>query len=166
MNRHGRHLIELALLVVLAVFVGACSAKKNTAGSRFWQSLNTRYNVYYHGRTNYDEQLKEMLDTYQDDYSQRLYVHPAEARANPKAPQPTGSFDRTIEKMQKAIALHSIKKKPKKKSGKANDPKYKAWMAREEYNPFMHNCWYTLATSAATSAGSPTLSTRLRCGRP
>ncbi len=145
MNRHGRHLIELALLVVLAVFVGACSAKKNTAGSRFWQSLNTRYNVYYHGRTNYDEQLKEMLDTYQDDYSQRLYVHPAEARANPKAPQPTGSFDRTIEKMQKAIALHSIKKKPKKKSGKANDPKYKAWMAREEYNPFMHNCWYTLA---------------------
>ena len=133
------------LVVALAVFVGACSTKKNTAGSRFWQSLNTRYNVYYHGKTNYDEQLKEMLDNYEDDYSQRLFVHPAEARANPKAPQPTGSFDRTIEKMQKAIALHSIKKKPKKKPGKSSDPKYKAWMAREEYNPFMHNCWYTLA---------------------
>ncbi len=145
MNRHIRHLTELVLVVALAVFVGACSNKKNTAGSRFWQSLNTRYNVYYHGRTNYDEQLKEMLDNYEDDYSQRLFVHPAEARANPKAPQPAGSFDRTIEKMQKAIALHSIKKKPKKKSGKSNDPKYKAWMAREEYNPFMHNCWYTLA---------------------
>jgi TolA-binding protein len=145
MNRHTRHLIELVLVVALAVFFGACSNKKNTAGSRFWQSLNTRYNVYYHGRTNYDEQLKEMLDNYQDDYSQRLFVHPAEARANPKAPQPSGSFDRTIEKMQKAIALHSIKKKPNKKSGKGNDPKYKAWMAREEYNPFMHNCWYTLA---------------------
>ena len=145
MNRHTRHLIELVLVVALAVFFGACSNKKNTAGSRFWQSLNTRYNVYYHGRTNYDEQLKEMLDNYQDDYSQRLFVHPAEARSNPKAPQPAGSFDRTIEKMQKAIALHSIKKKPNKKSGKGNDPKYKAWMAREEYNPFMHNCWYTLA---------------------
>lgn len=145
MNRHTRHLFELVLVVALAVLMGACSTKKNTAGSRFWQSLNTRYNVYYHGKTNYDEQLKEMLDNYEDDYSQRLFVHPAEARANPKAPQPAGSFDRTIEKMQKAIALHSIKKKPKKKSGKSSDPKYKAWMAREEYNPFMHNCWYTLA---------------------
>ena len=145
MNRHIRHLCGLVLLIALAVSVGACSTKKNTAGSRFWQSLNTRYNVYYHGRTNYDEQLKEMLESYEDDYSQRLFVHPAEARSNPKAPQPSGSFDRTIEKMQKAIALHSIKKKPKKKSGKGNDPKYKAWMARDEYNPFMHNCWYTLA---------------------
>ncbi len=145
MDRPIRHLTELALVITLAVIAVACSNKKNTAGSRFWQSLNTRYNVYYHGRTNYDEQLKEMLDNYEDDYSQRLFVHPAEARANPKAPQPSGSFDRTIEKMQKAIALHSIKKKPKKKSGKSSDPKYKAWMAREEYNPFMHNCWYTLA---------------------
>ena len=145
MDRPIRHLTELALVITLAVLAVACSNKKNTAGSRFWQSLNTRYNVYYHGRTNYDEQLKEMLDNYEDDYSQRLFVHPAEARANPKAPQPSGSFDRTIEKMQKAIALHSIKKKPKKKSGKSSDPKYKAWMAREEYNPFMHNCWYTLA---------------------
>lgn len=135
------------VMIVTVILLQACSAKKNTAGSRFWQALNTRYNVYYHGKTNYDEQIKIVEDEYQDDYSQRLFVHPAEAKSSPKAPQPGGSFDRTIEKMQKAIALHSIKKKPNRKAGKGNDPKYKEWMKRDEYNPFLHNAWYLLAKS-------------------
>ena len=131
----------------MVVTLAACSNKTNTAGSRFWQSFTTKYNVYFHGKTNYDEQEKAMLTTYEDDYSQRLYMHPAEARSNPKAKQPGGSFERTIEKMEKAIALHSIKKKPKKKGSKNRDPKYREWMARDEYNPFLHNAWYLLAKS-------------------
>ena len=131
----------------MVVTLAACSNKTNTAGSRFWQSFTTKYNVYFHGKTNYDEQEKAMLTTYEDDYSQRLYMHPAEARSNPKAKQPGGSFERTIEKMEKAIALHSIKKKPKKKGSKSRDPKYREWMARDEYNPFLHNAWYLLAKS-------------------
>ena len=129
----------------MVVLLAACSNKTNTARSRFWHSFTTKYNVYFHGKTNYDEQEKAMLDAYEDDYSQRLYMHPAEARSNPKAPQPGGSFDRTIEKMEKAITLHSIKKKPKRKSGKGRDPKYQEWLARDEYNPFIHNAWYMLA---------------------
>ena len=133
------------MMIVMLVTLAACSNKTNTARSRFWQSFTTKYNVYYHGKTNYDEQLKAMMDAYEDDYSQRLYMHPAEARSNPKAPQPSGSFDRTIEKMEKAITLHSIKKKPKRKSGKNRDPKYQEWLARDEYNPYLHNAWYMLA---------------------
>ena len=131
----------------MVVILAACSNKTNTARSRFWQSFTTKYNVYFHGKTNYDEQEKAMMDAYEDDYSQHLYMHPAEARSNPKAPQPTGSFERTIEKMEKAITLHSIKKKPKRKSGKGRDPKYQEWLARDEYNPFLHNAWYLLAKS-------------------
>ena len=135
------------MIVTMVVILAACSNKTNTARSRFWQSFTTKYNVYFHGKTNYDEQLKEMMDKYEDDYSQRLYMHPAEARSNPKAPQPGGSFDRTIEKMEKAITLHSIKKKPKRKSGKGRDPKYQEWLSRDEYNPYLHNAWYLLAKS-------------------
>ena len=131
----------------MVVALAACSNKTNTARSRFWQSFTTKYNVYFHGKTNYDEQLKSMMDAYEDDYSQHLYMHPAEARSNPKAPQPGGSFDRTIEKMEKAITLHSIKKKPKRKSGKGRDPKYQEWLSRDEYNPYLHNAWYLLAKS-------------------
>ena len=120
--------------------LSACSTKKNTAGSRFWQAFNTRYNVYYNGESHYITQLKSMEDNYEDDYTQRLLIHPAEAYANTNATQPTGDFARTIEKMQKAIQLHSIKKKPKKKSGKQT-AEYKEWLKREEYNPFLHNAW-------------------------
>jgi len=133
------------MMIAMMVALAACSNKTNTARSRFWQSFTTKYNVYYHGKTNYDEQLKAMMDAYEDDYSQHLYMHPAEARSNPKAPQPTGSFERTIEKMEKAITLHSIKKKPKRKSGKGRDPKYQEWLSRDEYNPYLHNAWYLLA---------------------
>ena len=133
------------MMIAMLVILAACSNKTNTARSRFWQSFTTKYNVYFHGKTNYDEQLKAMMDAYEDDYSQHLYMHPAEARSNPKAPQPSGSFERTIEKMEKAITLHSIKKKPKRKSGKNKDPKYQEWLARDEYNPYLHNAWYLLA---------------------
>lgn len=144
MNKIGRY-IPLMLLAFIAILLGACGTKKNTSMSRFWQAFTTRYNVYYNGMTNYEEQIKILENDYQDDYSQHLFIHPSEARTEPKAPQPSGSFDRTIEKMQKAIALHSIKKKPAKKSGKANDPKFKEYLKREEYNPFIHNAWFMLA---------------------
>ena len=133
------------ILIVATVVISACSTKKNTAGSRFWHAMNTRYNVYYNGEKHYDEQIKKLENEYQDDYSTQLFIHPAEAYNNPKATQPTTNFDRTIEKMQKAISLHSIKKKPQRKAGKGNDPKYKEWLKREEYNPFIHNAWYLMA---------------------
>lgn len=136
--------IPLVAIALIAAVMQSCSARKNTAGSRFWQAFTTRYNVYYNGITHYKEQIHELEDNYQDDYSQQLFIHPAEAYSNPKAPQPSASFDRTIEKMQKAISLHSIKKKPKRKSGKGNDPKYKEWLKRDEYNPFIHNAWFTM----------------------
>ena len=133
----------MMFMLAAAITAGAvsCGTNRNTPASRNWQAFTTRYNVYYNGKTNYDEQLKEMLANYEDDYSQRVLIHPAEARNDKKAPQPTGSFKRTIEKMQKSIQLHSIKKKPPKKKG---TPKEKAFRARDEFNPFLHNSWITM----------------------
>lgn len=116
----------------------ACSTNKNTAASRNWQAFTTRYNVYFNGSEHYKEQLKAMEKGYQDDYTRRVPMHPAEARSDNKMPQPSGDFKRTIEKMQKAIQLHSITKKPKKRT---SSPKDKAFRAREEFNPFLHNAW-------------------------
>lgn len=82
-----------------------------------------------------------MEQNYEDDYTRMLLTHPAEARGDKKLPQPSGDFKRTIEKMQKAIQLHSIKKKPAKRSGSAKE---KAFRARDEFNPFLHNAWLTM----------------------
>jgi tetratricopeptide (TPR) repeat protein len=120
------------------LLASACGTKKNTAISRNWQAFTTRYNVYYNGSEHYKETLKDMEAKYEDDYTRDLLMHPAEARADDKYPQPTGDFKRTIEKMQKSIQLHSIKKKPAKKSG---SQKEKEFRNREEFNPFLHNAW-------------------------
>ena len=81
----------------------SCSTKKNTAASRFYQAFTTRYNVYFNGDEHYKETIKAMEKNYEDDYSSMVYVHPAEAYNHPKAPQPQGNFDRSIEKAQKAF---------------------------------------------------------------
>ena len=126
----NKQIVWLACVLIACVSF-SCSTKKNTAGSRFWHAFNTRYNVYYHGETHYLEQVQDLESKYEDNYSQQLFMHPAEAYSNPKAPQPSANFDRTIEKMQKAIQLHSIKKRPKKKSGKLTKEE-KEWLKREE----------------------------------
>ncbi len=125
------------------MFLGlqSCSTKKNTAASRRFQAFTTRYNVYFNGEEHYKEQVKKMVEDYEDDFSGLIYIHPAEAYADPKSPQPTSDFERTIEKMQKAIALHSIQKRPKKDRSKMKNPKYRAFLKRSEYNPFLHNAW-------------------------
>lgn len=144
---HGVRRTASACVCVCAVLsllllTGACSTKKNTPLSRQWQAFNTRYNVYYNGIEHYREQLKNMESNYEDDYTRTLLTHPAEAKGDEKMPQPQGDFKRTLEKMQKAIQLHSISKKPAKKSGSAKE---KAFRAREEFNPFLHNAWMTMA---------------------
>lgn len=139
-TRWTNWLVVLAVIFLMVAF-SACSLKKNTAASRNYTAFITRYNIYFNGDTHYKETLAEMERAYEDDYSQMVFMHPVEAKSDPKAPQPTGNFDRSIEKAQKAIQLRSIKKRPAKKSGKANDPAYKAWMKRDEYNPFLHNAW-------------------------
>lgn len=135
-----------AVGIMLATAV-SCSLKKNTAATRNYTAFITRYNIYFNGDEHYKQTLKEMESKYADDYTSLVLMHPAEARTNDKAPQPQGDFKRSIEKAQKAIQLRSIKRRPARKPGKGNDPKYKAWLKRDEYNPFLHNAWMMMGRS-------------------
>ncbi len=130
----------LAVALIIGLAGASCSTRKNTAASRRYQAFITKYNIYYNGDTHYKETLADMESKYEDDYSQLVLMHPVEAKNNPSAPQPSGNFDRSIEKGQKAIQLRSIKKRPARKGGKST-PEQKAWLKREEYNPFLHNAW-------------------------
>lgn len=130
-----------------ALFLSGCSLKKNTAATRQYQAFITRYNIYFNGDEHYKETLKQLENSYEDDFTTLLPMHPAEARSNPKAPQPTGSFTRSIEKAQKAIQLRSIKRRPQRTPGRSRDPEYREWLKREEYNPFIHNAWMMMARS-------------------
>lgn len=153
--KHIRHILvrfsiaaSFAAIFALCGFaIVSCSTKKNTAASRNYQAFITRYNVYYNGDTHYKETLSDMEKSYEDDFTRLLPLHPANAKGDDKAPQPSGDFTRSIEKAQKAIQLHSIKKKPARKPGQENSAEYKAWLKRDEYNPFLHNAWMMMGRS-------------------
>lgn len=118
----------------------SCSTKKNTKVNRFYHAFNSRYNIYFNGKTSFDEALQAMQDGYKENYSDLIYMYPISAQPKDKQ-EPGGPFDRAIEKSNKAIKLHSIKAKPRKKPGWRNDPKQRALQEQEEYNPFLKKCW-------------------------
>lgn len=127
-------------LLSLLLLLWSCSTKKNTKASRFYHAFNTRYNIYFNGKQAFDEALKSQQDGYKENYSEMIHMYPISAQ--PKDKQQTGGpFDRTIEKSNKAIKLHSITAKPAKKPGWKNNPKLVKEQAKEEYNPFLKNCW-------------------------
>lgn len=121
-------------------FLWSCSTKKNTRFNRFYHALNSRFNIYYNGKTSFDEALLSMQKGYKENYSDMILMYPISAQPKEKA-ETGGPFDRAIEKSNKAIKLHSIKTKPKKKAGWRNDPKQVKWQNQEEYNPFLKKCW-------------------------
>jgi hypothetical protein len=121
-------------------FLWSCSTKKNTAANRFYHAFTSNYNIYYNGKTAYDEAFKSMQTGYKESYTDRILMYPVSAQPKDK-PSTGGAFDRAIEKGNKAIKLHSIKAKPAKKPGWRNNPAQVALQQQEEYNPFLRKCW-------------------------
>lgn len=126
--------------LICGILLLSCSTKKNTKATRFYHAFTSRYNIYFNGKTSFDEALKSMQDGYKENYSDRILMYPISAQPKDKE-TPGGPFDRAIEKGNKAIKLHSIKTKPPKKPGWRNDPKLRAIQEQEEYNPFLKKCW-------------------------
>ena len=138
--------IAIVLFSLLLVSLFSCSTKKNTRASRFYHAFTSRYNIYYNGKVSFDEALKEQTAGYKENYTDMILMYPISAQPKDKA-EPGGPFDRAIEKSNKAIKLHSIRTKPRKKPGWRNDPKERKWQEQEEYNPFLKKCWMLLGES-------------------
>ena len=127
------------VLVVLMLLAACGSTKVNTAQSRFYQAFVTRFNTYHNGHEAYKEGLASQERSHKDNYMEIIPLFPVSKEGTRSAGG--GSFDKAIEKSQKAIKLHSIKTKPKKKAGRELTEKDKLWYAKKEYNPFLHNAW-------------------------
>ena len=128
----------IALLILVVLLVG-CSTKENTASTRFWQSFTTKYNTYYNGHEAYKEGLQSKENTNKDNYTKLLPVFLVGNEATRSAG--SGQFDVTIEKCEKAIRTHSIKRKPVLNANKTRTPEMKAYLKRKEFNPFLKNAW-------------------------
>lgn len=127
------------VLVVLMLLTACGSTKVNTAQSRFYHAFVARFNTYHNGHEAYKEGLASQERSHKDNYMEIIPLFPVSKEGTRSAGG--GSFDKAIEKSQKAIKLHSIKTKPKKKGGRELTEKDKLWYAKKEYNPFLHNAW-------------------------
>ena len=69
-------LIYISALSLFMLTMLGCSNKKNTAISRGYQAMTTRYNVYYNGKESLDKGKRNIEDAYKPDYSQILKMYP------------------------------------------------------------------------------------------
>jgi len=65
----------LVFSVLFTVFT-ACSNQKNTAVTRAYHSINTRYNVHFNAQEAYNEALKAKSEGRKDNLSEIVYIYP------------------------------------------------------------------------------------------
>ena len=138
---------HMGIGLFLVLSLASCSTQKNTRANRFYHAFTTRYNVYFNGITSFEEQLDAMQTGYEDNFTHLLHMHPVSAYGVPTDPQPKGDFSRALEKSQKAIRQHSMQKPPKRDRKKMNNPAYREYVKRGEFNPFIHNAWVLMGKS-------------------
>ncbi len=123
----------------------ACSVKKNNAATRFYHNLTTRYNVLYNGQKAFDEAYDKDLENIEESYVELIpysYIY-----YNAHRDRALGSYQRAIEKSEKAIKEHSLRTKPKRKRGWKKNPKAVAMQEKKEYNTYLKHAWFLLAKS-------------------
>ena len=113
---------NILIIVAVAVAIVSCSTQKNTAGSRFWHSFNARYNTYYNGQVAFTEGNLEKEKNNKDNYTELIPLYPVGNKASRDIGK--SNYQRTVEKMEKAIQRHSIKEKGREK----NPFLWRAWL--------------------------------------
>lgn len=134
----------IACLVLLFSFTG-CSTKKNTPLTRFYHSMTARYNIMYNGQVAFRDGMDAQTEGHNDDYTALLPMYISTNKST--AGIGRGNYETAILKSEKAIKLHSIKRKPAVKPGKKKDQQTKDYLARKEFNPYLWRAWMMLGQS-------------------
>ena len=131
-----------AFYLLLVAMAAGCSTSHNTTLSRSYQALVTKYNVYFNGNESYKKGYEAQEKAKKDNLLEILDLYPI--NDDNVLSTGKGDFDYAIEKAQKAIKLHSISAKPKKKKGTPTESE-KEFQNRNEYNPYMWHAWFLMA---------------------
>ena len=135
----AKNIYILLLIVTNLLLFTQCSTKNNNAATRSYHYVTARYNVYFNANNAFLKVEDEIIDNHKDNYSEIL---PVFRLSNPETAQlAKGKMDYVMEKCQKTIKTHSIVKKPKKDPKRMKDPKYKAFLEKEEYNSMVQEAW-------------------------
>ena len=138
-RRQWRPLLLLWVGCAVLCVLTSCSTKNNTPMTRAWHSFAAHYNTLYNGQMAYLDGLEAQQKGHKDDYTQLLPMYISTRRAT--ASMGKSNFETAITKCEKAIKLHSIKKKPTLNGNHSLTPKEKEFRARKEFNPYLRHAW-------------------------
>ena len=144
-KRRDAKRLTLFAAVAAILSLTACSTQKNTSASRWWHAFNARYNTYFNGSQAFIEGSQEKEDGHHDNFTEQLPLYPAGTKSGKDIGKE--KFDRAIEKAEKAIKRHSIKRRPQWTKNRRKTKQDLEWLGRKEYNPFIWKAWLLLGKS-------------------
>ena len=133
------------VFLTIALILTGCSTQKNTAQSRWWHAFNAKYNTYYNGTLAYIDGSLEKETGNKDNYTEQIPLYTVSNKNSREIGKV--NFDRAIEKCEKAIHQHSIKRRPEWTKNRRKTAKDIEWLSRREYNPFLWKAWMLMGRS-------------------
>ena len=135
-----KHKLHIALLLLLTTcLLWSCSTQKNTAKSRFFHAFNTKYNIYYNGSQAFIDGALEKENGNKDNFTEIIPLYTVGNKTSTNLGM--ANFQRSIEKCEKAIKLHSITRRPVWDKNRRKTERDREWLNRREYNPFLWKVW-------------------------
>ncbi|PID89109.1 MAG: hypothetical protein CSB01_03745, partial [Bacteroidia bacterium] len=105
----------------------------------------TRWNVYFNGKESFRKGQELIAQNHAEDFDK---LFPVYLENDIKARETASSaMERAVNKAVKAIELHSITAKPKRKKGKRESEKYREFRRKKEYNNMIDECYLLLGKS-------------------
>ena len=145
MSSHNNRYIIPLIAAIIVLVVTACSTQKNTSGTRFWHAFNAKYNTYFNGAQAYIDGSLEKEKGNKDNFTEMIPLYTVGNKASRDLGK--ANYDRAIEKAEKAIARHSIKKRPQWTKNRKKTERDIEWLNRREYNPFLWKAWMLMGRS-------------------
>ncbi|MEI8225419.1 MAG: tetratricopeptide repeat protein, partial [Bacteroidota bacterium] len=127
------------VLLGLSMILTNCSVEKNTDTTRFYNSLTSRYNIYFNGYESFKAGLGKITSGYKDDYAEMLKVF--EYSDPSTATLCSSDMERAILKASKVITLKSITSKPEIKDKRLPSEKEKELLDKKEYNKWVDDSY-------------------------
>jgi len=131
------------MMGVIVLLLVACTTKKNTSATRAYHAMTAHYNTLYNGQVAFLEGAEAQIKGHKDNFNEILPMYISTNKTT--AGLGKSNYETAITKCEKAIKVHSIKKRPTVKGNSKRTEKEKAFLARREFNPYMYHAWLMMA---------------------
>ncbi len=128
---------------MFTLILAGCSVEKNTGASRFYNSLISKYNIWFNGNEAYKSGVEKVNSSHRDDYSTLIPVFEYSSAESVRAA--SSDMERAVQKASKVIALYSITARPDEKGRRGDNSRSDEFYNRREYNEWVDDAYILMA---------------------